>query len=231
MNRLSTIAPRCWPCVLAALSVLLGAGTAWAQAAKPATLAASAPAFAEQMASREQVQALRRGGFVLYMRHGSTDNSRADHVPVDLNDCNTQRVLSDEGRALARQVGEALRRARIPISEVVHSPLCRARESAELAFPDLPRRSEPLLMYTANLSQAQKRPVLKMTRKLLSEPVPAGSNRLVLAHAPNMADLIGYFVKPEGTVLILLPQGQGRFEYLASIPPARWPVLLGTGQR
>ena len=207
---------------------LLG-GAAAAQTAAPT--ATSAPPFVEQLASRAQVDALRRGGFVLYMRHGSTDNSRADQVPVDLDDCSTQRVLNDEGRALARQVGEALRRARIPIGEVVHSPLCRARETAELAFPELPRRSERLLMYTANLSRAQKQPVLEMTRRLLSEPVPAGSNRMVVAHAPNMADLIGYFVKPEGTVLIVLPQGNGRFEYLASIPPAQWPQLLGDASR
>lgn len=216
---------------LAAGLLLLLPGVAAAQAVAPTAAAAAAPAFVEQFASRAQVEALRNGGFVLYMRHGTTDNSRADQVPVNLDDCSTQRLLNDEGRALARQVGEAMRRARVPIFEVVHSPLCRTRETAELAFPELPRRSERLLMYTANLSSAQKQPVLEMTRRLLSEPVPAGSNRVVIAHAPNMADLIGYFVKPEGTVLILLPQSNGRFEYLASIPPARWSQLLGDAAR
>ena len=222
-------AARRWTCVLVAGLLLPATFAVRAQPAqtRAAAPAAAAPVFAEQFASRAQLEALRGGGFVLYMRHGNTDNSRADQVPVKLDDCSTQRVLNEEGRVLARQVGEALRRARVPIGEVVHSPLCRARETAELAFPDLPRRSEKLLMYTANLSRAQKRPVLETTRRLLSEPVPAGSNRMVVAHAPNMADLIGYYVKPEGTVLILLPQGDGRFEYLASIPPARWPLLLG----
>ena len=82
------------------------------------------------------------------------------------------------------------------------------------------------LLYTGNLTQAEKQPVLKVTRHWLSEPVARGSNRVIVAHAPNMADLIGYFVRPEGTVVIVQPQGQGQFAYVASIPPKLWPSLL-----
>ena len=41
-----------------------------------------------------------------------------------------------------------------------------------------------------------------------------------------MADLIGYFVKPEGTVVVLQPEGDNRFTYLASIHPDMWARLL-----
>jgi hypothetical protein len=41
-----------------------------------------------------------------------------------------------------------------------------------------------------------------------------------------MADLMGYFVKPEGTVVVLRPLGDGRFEYIASSHPTMWPKLL-----
>jgi len=58
-------------------------------------------AFVEKMATRETISQLRKGGYVLYLRHGYTDNSRPDRYPaVDLNDCQTQRVLSDEGRVV-----------------------------------------------------------------------------------------------------------------------------------
>jgi hypothetical protein len=65
-----------------------------------------------------------------------------------------------------------------------------------------------------------------MTRRLVSTPVTAGTNRVLVAHAPNMADLMGYFVKPEATVVVMRPLGDGQFEYLASIHPAMWPALL-----
>ena len=72
---------------------------------------ASRPAkFVEIPATRETLNQIRTGGFVLYLRHGYTDNSRPDRMPnVNLNDCSTQRPLTDEGRKLARNVGEAMR--------------------------------------------------------------------------------------------------------------------------
>lgn len=184
--------------------------------------------FVERFADKALLAQLQHGGFVLYMRHGTTDNRRADQAPrIDLADCRTQRQLNDAGRKMAVSIGQAMRRARIPISTVLFSPLCRARETAELAFPAqrLHLQPENNLAYSANLTSEEKKPVLAATRKLLSEPVPAGSNLVVVAHAPNMADLIGYFVKPEGTVVVIRPLGEGRFEYVASIPPTLWAQL------
>ena len=47
--------------------------------------------FAEKMVTPEFLTEVRKGGYVLYMRHGATDNSRADQAPtVDLNDRHTK---------------------------------------------------------------------------------------------------------------------------------------------
>ena len=208
-----------------ALIFLLGSPMlAVAQNASPAA-PAEPPAFAEKAATREQVQQLRAGGFVLYMRHGNTDNSRPDRVPsVDLNDCNTQRPLTDEGRQVVTAVGRAIQAARIPVADVHASPLCRAKESARIAFGDKVQINQNL-MYTSNLTSDEKKPILATTRQLLSEPVARGANRVVVAHAPNLADLFGYFVKPEGTVVIIRPLGNSQFDYVASIAPLQWKEL------
>lgn len=209
------------------LLAVLGSMGTLAQA--QAQVSDAAPKFVERMADRALLERVRQGGYVLYLRHGTTDNSRADQVPLgDFKDCSRQRVLNEEGRQLAVQVGQFIRQARIPVSQVLHSPLCRARDTAQLAFAQQPGGLQQVdgLLYTANLTQAEKQPVLKVTRQWLSEPVSRGSNRVIVAHAPNMADLIGYFVRPEGTVVIVQPQGQGQFAYVASIPPKLWPSLL-----
>ncbi len=208
------------------LARLLGASLLAGAPALAQAQAASQPAFQERMATPAQLQALRQGGYVLYIRHGATDNSRADHLPVDLDNCDTQRVLSEEGRAGMRLLGQRFRRLGIPVHQVLYSPMCRARDSALLAFPDHPRRSEHDLMYSANFTSEQKKPLLVTIRRLLSTPPPAGSNTVLIAHAPNLADLIGYFVNPEGTVVILQPRGKGSFEYLASVPPQLWDSVL-----
>ena len=213
------------PRLLLATALVCGALAPW-RAAHAQTPEAS---FVEKMVTPELLADVRKGGYVLYMRHGTTDNSRADRAPsVDLNDCNTQRVLNDDGRKLAVAIGQSFTKAKIPVGEVFHSPLCRARESAELAFPALRAKLQPELnlAYTANLTAEEKKPVLAATRKLVSAPVAAGANRVLVAHAPNMADLMGYFVKPEGTVVVLRPLGGDKFDYLGSIPPTLWTSLL-----
>ena len=211
-----TIRPRDW--LALALTLCLS----------PAMAQSTAPAFTERMADAAVLAQIQQGGYVLYMRHGNTDNSRADPVgQIDFKDCSIQRVLNDEGRKVARDIGQAMRKAQIPVTEVFHSPMCRARETAELAFPALRKqfKSDINLAYTANLTTEQKKPVIAQTRRLVSDPVTAGGNRVVVAHAPNMADLMGYFVKPEGTVVVIRPLGPGQFEYVASIPPAHWAQL------
>lgn len=207
--------------IIAILALCCWAVGAGAQNPPPGTLA-----FQETLATRATLEALRQGGYVLYMRHGNTDNSRPDRAPqVDLSDCSTQRPLNEEGRRVTAEVGRAIRQARIPLGEIFVSPLCRAKESAQAAFGKDFQVHEQL-MYTANLTSEQKKPILATTRKLLSEPVPAGVNRVIVAHAPNMADLMGFFVKPEGTVVVIRPRGNGEFEYVASIHPRLWPELL-----
>lgn len=194
-----------------------------------APLVPTAPQFIERAATPKTLAQLRQGGFTLYLRHATTDNSKPDRLPaVDLNDCATQRPLTADGRALASRVGRAIRAARIPIGSIDISPLCRVRDTAAAAFPGRTVQVDMKLMYTGNLTDAQKAPIVANTRRLLSEPVAAGSNRLVIAHAPNLMDLMGYFPK-EATLVLFRPKGEAGFDYVASIPPDLWAELLPAG--
>jgi len=188
--------------------------------------AAETPAFVEKPVTPALVKQLRDGGYVLYLRHGNTDTSRPDRVPsVDLNDCSTQRPLTEEGLRVVTRVGEAIRKAKIPVGEIFSSPLCRAKESAAAAF-GANFVIDNLLMYTANMTSEEKKPVIDKTRALLSAPVPAHTNRVLVAHAPNLMDLMGYFPKPEGTLVVFRPLGNGGFEYLGNIAPQQWQEVL-----
>lgn len=198
---------------------------ALAMLSQPA-VAAEPAVFVEKTVTPALIKQLRAGGYVLYMRHGNTDTSRPDRVPsVDLNDCSTQRPLTEEGVRVVTRVGEAIRKAKIPVGEIFSSPLCRAKESAAAAF-GANFTVNDLLMYTANMTSEEKKPVIEQTRALLSAAVPAGTNRVLVAHAPNLMDLMGYFPKPEGTVVIFKPLGDGGFEYLGNIAPQQWQEVL-----
>jgi len=79
-------------------------------------------------------QALQQGGHVLIIRHALTTPGFGDPPGIKLEECSTQRNLSDEGRAQARRMGERLRERKVPIGEVLSSPWCRCVETAKLAF-------------------------------------------------------------------------------------------------
>src|SRR5258708_31801027 len=77
---------------------------------------------------------LREGGYVLYMRHTSTDFSQNDTSSRSFEDCANQRNLTDKGRDEARAIGQHIKRLRIPVGTVLASPFCRTMETARLAF-------------------------------------------------------------------------------------------------
>jgi broad specificity phosphatase PhoE len=82
----------------------------------------------------EAWERLRKGGLVVLMRHAATEPGLGDPKGFRLDDCKTQRNLSDEGRSHARRIGERFRAERVPIAQVFTSPWCRCRETAMLAF-------------------------------------------------------------------------------------------------
>ncbi|MGK7869942.1 histidine phosphatase family protein [Falsiroseomonas sp. E2-1-a20] len=85
--------------------------------------------------------ALREGGIVLF-RHALAPGG-GDPPGMRLGDCATQRNLSAEGRAQAVRIGQAFRERGIAVGAVLASGWCRARETADLAFPGHARR-EPV---------------------------------------------------------------------------------------
>lgn len=186
---------------------------------------ASDAEFQERAATPELFEQLRAGGYVLYLRHGKTDSSIPDEVPVDLDDCDSQRPLTDEGHKQMALIGEALQALQLPMNPIISSPFCRALESTAAAFGQDSYSVEEMLMYTAALTSEEKQPVLETTHRLLSQPQPKGSNRVLVAHGPNLAEIINYF-PPEGSLVIFRPLGKDGFEYLASVLPDQWPELL-----
>ncbi len=83
------------------------------------------PAIAEVLAG---------GGHLLLIRHASTVPGVGDPPGFDIARCETQRNLSDAGRAEARRLGAAVRASAIQIAEVRSSAWCRCKDTADLAF-------------------------------------------------------------------------------------------------
>ena len=177
-------------------------------------------------ASQTDLQMMREGGLVLFIRHGPTDSSKPDQVPIDLNDCSTQRPLTEDGKVLMSLVAKAIKRSEIPLGNIHSSPLCRAVETSEILFGAGNFVVEEHLMYVAALTSSEKAPIIAKTQALLSEFVAMGENRLIVAHGPNLVELMDYF-PVEGTLVIFKPlPDQNNFQYIATIEPDYWAQLL-----
>lgn len=87
--------------------------------------------FASELAIWDRLQGTTPKGYVLLLRH-SLAPGVGDPENFKLNDCSTQRNLSDIGRQDARDIGEWLARRQIKIARVESSRWCRAKETAEL---------------------------------------------------------------------------------------------------
>src|SRR5215211_8168452 len=75
--------------------------------------------------------ALRLGGHVALMRHADAPGA-GDPPGFKLNDCTTQRNLSDRGRADAKAVGDRLRAEGVRVAKLLSSPWCRCLETAQI---------------------------------------------------------------------------------------------------
>jgi phosphohistidine phosphatase SixA len=93
-------------------------------------LLASEPVHADEAAAW---RALAGNGVVLF-RHAIAPGT-GDPVGFRLDACETQRNLDAAGRAQASRIGATLRQRRIEVGRVLTSQWCRARDTAELAFP------------------------------------------------------------------------------------------------
>lgn len=166
------------------------------------------------------VDALRQGGFVIVMRHTTTE-TRPDAKAVDLANCVTQRNLTVEGRALARSIGNAIDALQIPIGRVTASPYCRAEDTAALAFGHYVTNAG--LGEKAIKSEATSAEAAAVLRPLAAAPV-AGTNSVFVTHGFNIKSIVGDdFV--EGEAAVFKPDGRGGVTLVARVLPQDWAKL------
>jgi broad specificity phosphatase PhoE len=94
---------------------------------------AASPGRAADLGAEELWERLRRGGHVVLVRHAAAPGNY-DPPGFRLDDCSTQRNLSEAGREQARRLGQVVRERGVQIGGVRSSRWCRARDTAALAF-------------------------------------------------------------------------------------------------
>jgi hypothetical protein len=164
---------------------------------------------------------LRKGGYVIYFRHTSTDFSRDDSRSKSDEDCDNQRPLTDKGREEARQIGAAFRELKIPVGQVLSSPRCRTMETAMLAFGRAEKAPEARGGPAAPDGPVRYAPL----RKLLSTPVSPGANLVISSHGNPFYATAGAPYLAEGEAAVIKPLGKD-FDIVARVRHDQWRSLV-----
>lgn len=179
-----------------------------------------------QLKGQALVDAVKQGGTVILMRHAATEKRSDETIKFRLEDCDTQRNLSEQGKRDAAEIGEAFRKLGIQVSDVQASPYCRTLETGELAFGKA--TATDTLSVGDALSMEGKLDRAAEIRKLLDTAPPAGANVVLITHTGNLLYAFGLDSRPEGIAHVFRPNGTGRASYLGRIEPAEWKQLSGT---
>jgi phosphohistidine phosphatase SixA len=197
---------------LGLIAVALAVGPAWAQA----------PPSADEV-----LKLLRGGGYVVVVRHGATFADQADTDPLNLDDVAKQRQLNDKGRADAKAVGDAFRRAAVPIGLSYSSRFQRAVETARLIGGKEPQTTLDISEGGLVVSPNENNRRAAALRALAATAPTAGTNTLIVTHKPNILDAFGkdWFEIKEGEASIFKPEGSS-FALVARVTIDQWATAM-----
>ena len=183
--------------------------------------------FTNKISGPVLLNALRKGGHIIYIRHAQTDKDYADQADpkLDLTNCGTQRTLSDKGWEQAKNIGSGFRKANIPVGKVFASDYCRAWQTADLAFGTFKRTSALNFVKSEEYNAAQRLEMKTAVMPLLTAIPAVGTNTVIVGHDDVFDAATGYYPKPQGMAYILKPDGQGKFTIVATVAAEGWMMM------
>ncbi len=159
--------------------------------------------------------ALAEGGKVAMVRHTESEEAEPERsLHLSDGDCSEEQNLSDEGRAQARALGDAIRQHGVQVAEVLTSEFCRARETAELGFGGAEGWNALNLLNALPVDDADF--LLEDVRDRIGDFRGPG-NLFLMTHRPNINTITFQNVEA-GSLVILQPDGTGGFDVLGEIP-------------
>src|SRR5215813_1360986 len=172
------------------------------------------------------VQALRAGGLVIVVRHGATFPDQADTDPLNFDNIAAQRNLNENGKALAKAFGNAIRQAGIPVGQVLTSKYNRAYETAVVAGFEQIEKTADITEGGLVVSPNENNRRVEAFRKLLGTAPRAGTDTILITHKPNIVDALGkdWFDVKEGEASLFRPEN-GSYRLVARVQMEEWPRI------
>ena len=125
------------------------------------------PTLVKADSKKNIIENLKVGGKLIFIRHAYAPGG-GDPENFNINDCSTQRNLSESGRIQSRKIGNFFTENKIKIEKVYSSEWCRCKETASLAFKNFKTKSFLNSFFSSQFAQ-NKNSQMRDFQKFLSD--------------------------------------------------------------
>ena len=115
--------------------------------------------ISNQVLSEDKIlESLKEGGKIIFIRHAYAPGG-GDPQNFNINDCSTQRNLSNEGINQSKLIGEFFKTNKIKIDKVLSSEWCRCKDTAKFAFNDFETFDALNSFFSAKFAKNEKKQI------------------------------------------------------------------------
>ena len=135
------------------------------------------------------INQLEDGGKLIFIRHAYAPGN-GDPAGFNLNDCSTQRNLSDDGRKQAQRIGEFFNKNKIEIDKVLSSEWCRCKETAKIAFKNYSTNSFLNSFYSLKYAKNKDKQIKALNDYIIN--LKSNKNLILVTHYVLISEVLGY---------------------------------------
>ncbi len=132
---------------------------------------------------------LDQGGKLIFIRHAYAPGS-GDPENFNLDDCSTQRNLSNSGKQQSINIGKLFSKYEINIKKIYSSEWCRCKETALIAFQKFETKKFLNSFYSTQFSKNRKKQIREF--KAFIKNWNKRSNLVFITHYVFINELLNY---------------------------------------
>ena len=135
------------------------------------------------------INKLKEGGKLIFIRHAIAPGS-GDPENFDINACNTQRNLDNNGKTQAKEIGDYLSRNKILIDKIISSEWCLCKETALLAFNKFETKSFLNSFYSSKFIKNKDQQMKEL--KMYIKNWKSKKNLVLVTHYVVISEILDY---------------------------------------
>ena len=139
--------------------------------------------------NKNLINKLEEGEKLIFIRHAYAPGS-GDPNNFNLNDCSTQRNLSQDGKKQAKYIREFFKKNQIKIDQVLSSEWCRCKETAKIAFKDFDTKSFLNSFYSSRYAKNKENQIVALSNYIKN--FKSKKNLVLVTHYVVISEVLDY---------------------------------------